>query len=115
MAIARHHGRLTFESEYQTKLGRRLPIEITFTYGSYCSRELIYAFAKDRTVEVDLREALEQERQCSQLRIEFIYSVLSHEIRTSLNLVSFSTSLLRRYNKQWSEKKKDLVSTAFSQ
>ena len=101
----KQHGSLTFESQYRTKAGRILSLEIAFIYGSYHGREFGCVFAREKTTEVELRSSLEQEKKSSQLRAQFI-CMLSHEIRTSLNLVSFSTSLLKRHSQQWTEDKK---------
>lgn len=101
----KQHGSLTFKSQYRTKVGRLLPVEIAFIYGSYHGTEFSCVFASEKTTEVKLREALKQEKKRSQLRAQFI-CILSHEIRTSLNLVLFSTSLLRRYSQQWTDEKK---------
>lgn len=60
---------------------------------------------KHKQAEVEIRQALEQEQELSEVRSHFI-SIISHEFRTSLNNISFSTSSLRRYGHQWPEEKK---------
>ncbi len=58
-----------------------------------------------KLAEVEIRQALEQEKEVSELRARFI-SIVSHEFRTPLNNISLSTSLLRRYSHQWTESEK---------
>ncbi|MUH01244.1 PAS domain S-box protein [Scytonema sp. UIC 10036] len=60
---------------------------------------------KHKQAEVDIRQALEQEKELSELRARFI-SIVSHEFRTPLNNISFSTSSLRRYGHKWTEEEK---------
>ncbi|GAB1543997.1 hypothetical protein NUACC21_66730 [Scytonema sp. NUACC21] len=60
---------------------------------------------KHKQAEVDIRQALEQEKELSELRARFI-SIVSHEFRTPLNNISFSTSSLRRYGYKWTEEEK---------
>lgn len=78
----RHQGHLTFKSQYRTKAGEKLPMEIAFSYYSCQDKEFGCAFARDHTAEVELCQALEQERKYSQRRAEF-NSILSHEIRNT--------------------------------
>lgn len=60
---------------------------------------------KHTQAEVEIRQALEQEKELSELRARFI-SIVSHEFRTPLNNISISTSSLRRYSHQWTESEK---------
>jgi len=60
---------------------------------------------KHKQAEVEIRQALEQEKELSELRARFI-SIVSHEFRTPLNNISISTSSLRRYSHQWTESEK---------
>jgi PAS domain S-box-containing protein len=60
---------------------------------------------KRKQAEVEIRQALEQEKELSELRARFI-SIVSHEFRTPLNNISISTSSLRRYSHQWTESEK---------
>jgi len=58
-----------------------------------------------KQAEIELRTTLEQERKLSQQRAHFV-SMVSHEFRKPLHLISFCTSLLKRRNHQWNEEKK---------
>lgn len=68
--------------------------------------------------ESELRQALEQAKRLSELRERFV-SMLCHQFRTPLNVVSFSADLLRRHIHQWSEEKNrsylDLIQAAVQQ
>jgi PAS domain S-box-containing protein len=52
-----------------------------------------------------IRRVLEQEKQLAEDRAQFV-SMVSHEFRSPLNVISYSTSLLKRHSHQWSDKKK---------
>ncbi|MBV6627247.1 MAG: PAS domain S-box protein [Rivularia sp. (in: Bacteria)] len=71
-----------------------------------------------KQAESELRQALEQARRLSELRQRFV-SMLCHQFRTPLNVVSFSSDLLRRNIHQWSEEKNhsylDLIQDAVEQ
>jgi len=68
--------------------------------------------------ESELRDSLEQSKQLSDLRAQFV-SMLCHQLRTPLNVVSFSNSVLKRHLDDWTgEKSKpllDRVQTAVEQ
>ncbi|MDF5732245.1 MAG: ATP-binding protein [Rhizonema sp. PD38] len=53
----------------------------------------------------ETRRILEQEKQLAEYRSHFV-SMVSHEFRSSLNIISYSTSLLKRHIHHWSEEKK---------
>jgi PAS domain S-box-containing protein len=57
-----------------------------------------------KQAESEVRLALEQAKQLSEMRERFV-SMLCHQFRTPLNVVSFSADLLRRHINQWSEEK----------
>ena len=57
-----------------------------------------------KQAESELRQTLEQARRLSELRQRFV-SMLCHQFRTPLNIVSFSSDLLKRNIHQWSEEK----------
>lgn len=71
-----------------------------------------------KLVEVELRATLEQEKEFSFLRACRV-SMACHEFCNPLNVVSFSTSLLRRHSHQWTESKKlqyfEYIQTAVEQ
>lgn len=54
--------------------------------------------------EVELKQALEQAKQVSELKERFV-SMLCHQFRTPLNIVSFSADLLKRHAHQWTDEK----------
>lgn len=65
--------------------------------------------------ESEVRQALEQAKKLSELRERFV-SMLCHQFRTPLNIVSFSSDLLKRHLHQWNEEKSrsylDLIQSA---
>lgn len=71
-----------------------------------------------KQAESEVRQALEQTKQFSELRERFV-SMLSHEFRTPLNVISFSADLLKRHFHQWTEEKNrsylDLIQLAVQQ
>ena len=68
--------------------------------------------------ESEVRQALEQAKRLSELRERFV-SMLCHQFRTPLNVVSFSADLLKRHIHQWTEEKNrsylDLIQVAVQQ
>ncbi|MBU7582862.1 MAG: HAMP domain-containing histidine kinase [Nostoc sp. TH1S01] len=66
----------------------------------------------------ELSQALEESKQLSELRSQFL-SMLSHQLRTPLNVVSFSNSLLQRHINEWTSEKTrpllDRIQTAVEQ
>lgn len=54
--------------------------------------------------EVEVRQALEQAKQLGILKERFV-SMLCHQFRTPLNIVSFCADLLKRHAHQWTEEK----------
>ncbi len=132
----KQQGSLTFESRYRTKGGRIFPVEITVIYVEYHGREFGCAFAREQanvalyTAQLkeanarlcqeigEIRATLEQEKEISFRRASYV-SMVCHEFRNPLNVVSFSTSLLRRHSHYWTESKKfqylDYIQTAVEQ
>ncbi|MBE9007660.1 PAS domain-containing sensor histidine kinase [Fortiea sp. LEGE XX443] len=49
-------------------------------------------------------QALERSKQISESKVQFV-STLSHQLRTPLNIVSFSNSLLKRHINEWTGEK----------
>jgi PAS domain S-box-containing protein len=58
-----------------------------------------------KQAEVEIRQALEQEKERGEQRARFV-SMIPHKFRNCLNIVSLSTSLLRRHSQKWTEEKK---------
>lgn len=67
---------------------------------------------------IEAVQVIEQAKQLSELRSRFL-SMLCHQFRSSLNIISFSNSLLKRYANKWTDDKKlpylDNVQTAVEQ
>ncbi len=68
--------------------------------------ELITAIdiTRQKNAEAEVHQALEQAKQLSELKERFV-SMLCHQFRTPLNIVSFSADLLKRHVHQWTEDK----------
>ncbi|MEC4818634.1 MAG: PAS domain S-box protein [Scytonema sp. PMC 1069.18] len=87
---------------------------------SNCSVELVTAIdiTDYKQAETEVRLALEQAKRLSELRERFV-SMLCHQFRTPLNVVSFSADLLKRHIHQWTEEKNrsylDLIQVAVQQ
>lgn len=71
-----------------------------------------------KLAEEEVRQALEQAKELSELRTRFV-AMVCHQFRTPLNVVSFSNSLLKRHMEQWTGEKKrpllDRIQTAVEQ
>lgn len=59
-----------------------------------------------KQTEAELREALEKEREISELRSSFV-SLVSHVLRTPLATIQSSAELLEHYSKTWLDEKKE--------
>lgn len=57
-----------------------------------------------KQAESDLYQALEHAKQVSEVRSQFM-SMVCHQFRTPLNVISFSNSLLKRHINEWMEEK----------
>lgn len=68
--------------------------------------ELLMAIdiTEHKRAEVEVRQALEQAKQIGILKERFV-SMLCHQFRTPLNIVSFCADLLKRHAHQWTEEK----------
>ncbi|NEU77163.1 PAS domain-containing sensor histidine kinase [Hassallia byssoidea VB512170] len=71
-----------------------------------------------KQAEFELCQALEQTKRLSEQKERFV-SMLCHQFRTPLNIVSFSADLLKRHIHKWSEEKKgsyfDLIQDGIKQ
>ena len=67
---------------------------------------------------IETIQTLEEAKQLSELRSRFL-SMLCHQFRSSLNIISFSNSLLKRYVNKWTDSNKlpylDNIQTAVEQ
>ncbi|MBD2677131.1 MULTISPECIES: PAS domain-containing sensor histidine kinase [Nostoc] len=70
--------------------------------GTVCSFRDI---TQRQQAEAEVRRILEQEKQLTEQRAQFV-SMVSHEFRTPLNIISYSTSLLKRHSHRWAQEKK---------
>lgn len=96
-----------FEKEYIRSDGSRVPVLVV-------SIQLVpeepdcVAFILDITerkrAEAEIRNALEQEKELNQLKSRFV-SMVSHEFRNPLNVISGYARMLRQRGSQWSEEK----------
>lgn len=68
--------------------------------------ELVTAIdiTEHKNAEAEVRQALEQAKQLSEIKERFV-SMLCHQFRTPLNIVSFSADLLKRHVNKWTEDK----------
>ncbi|MDF5727266.1 MAG: PAS domain-containing sensor histidine kinase [Rhizonema sp. PD38] len=57
-----------------------------------------------KQADLELRQALDQAKRLSELRERFV-SMLCHQFRTPLNVVSFSADLLKRHIHHWTQEK----------
>ncbi len=58
-----------------------------------------------KQAEEEIQKALEKERDLIELKSRFV-SMVSHEIRSPLNVILASTQILERYGEKWSNEKK---------
>ncbi len=96
-----------YEKEYIRADGSRVPVLVV-------SIQLVpeepdcVAFILDITerkrAEVEIRNALEQEKELNQLKSRFV-SMVSHEIRNPLNVITGYARILRQRGSQWSQEK----------
>ncbi len=59
-----------------------------------------------KQVELELNEALQQAKRVSEQKERFV-SMLCHQFRTPLNIISFSADLLKRHIQQWTVEKQN--------
>jgi PAS domain S-box-containing protein len=105
-----------------SKNGQEFYLDCNFTTIDFGGKPSIMITAFDvtkyRQAIVETQKALKAEQEQSKSKARFV-SMVSHEFRTPLNTISFSTSLLKRYLQQWTEKKQlkylDRLQTATEQ
>ena len=66
---------------------------------------IVRDITKRKRAEADIRNALEKEKELSELKSRFV-SMTSHEFRTPLTTILSSAELLESYSHKWTEKKK---------
>lgn len=76
------------------------------TYQQQAAAQVVVRDISDRkTIEAELRKALEKERELSELKSRII-TTISHEYRTPLTIIQSSAELLEHYDHKWSNEKK---------
>jgi signal transduction histidine kinase len=102
-------GSSRFEWICRNSSGAEFPIEAFSSTVEIGGRTLALAILQDiserKRAERELRNALERERELSQLKSSFI-SMVSHEYRNPLGIILSSTELLKRYHDRLSEAEK---------
>ncbi|BDI19767.1 hypothetical protein ANSO36C_55690 [Nostoc cf. commune SO-36] len=68
-------------------------------------RDANQQLCREKVLRQQVETALEQEKLLTEHRAHF-FSMLSHEFRTPLNIISLSASLLKRHLYRWTEEKK---------
>jgi PAS domain S-box-containing protein len=97
------------EVKILTKSGEERWLDCSFGRLEFEGKQALLVTAIDITqrkqAEVEIRQALEQEKERGEQRACFV-SMIPHKFRNCLNIVSLSTSLLRRHSQKWTEEKK---------
>jgi PAS domain S-box-containing protein len=97
------------EVKILTKSGEERWLDCSFGMFEFEGKQALLVTAIDITgrkqAEVENRQALEQEKERGKQRALFV-AMIPHKVRNWLNIVSLSTSLLRRHSKKWTEEKK---------
>jgi len=98
-----------FEKEFMRVDGRRVPVLMGVTVIETSTHLNCVAFVLDITqrkqAEAEIRNALEKERELNELKSRFV-SMVSHEFRNPLNLISGTAQLLARSDDKLSAQKK---------
>jgi PAS domain S-box-containing protein len=89
-----------FEWTHTHSSGRQIPCEVRVARMPAAGRHLVIGAISDITVrqqaEAELRSALQQEKELSQLKSNFV-NVVSHEFRTPLGVIMSSADILESY------------------
>jgi PAS domain S-box-containing protein len=97
------------EVKILTKSGEERWLDCSFGRLEFVGKQALLVTAIDITrrkqAEVEIHQALEQEKERSAQRARFV-SMIPHKFRNCLNIVSLSTSLLKRHSQKWTEEKK---------
>lgn len=105
---------LTNEIEviYVSQSGRKFPVSLTLTAMRNSSMEIegylgiAIDISERKKAEIDLRHALEKEKEVSELKSRFV-SIASHEFRTPLSTVLSSAYLISKYTESNDNNKRD--------
>lgn len=105
---------LTNEIEviYVSQSGKRFPVSLTLTAMRNSSMEIegylgiAIDISERKKAEIDLRHALEKEKEVSELKSRFV-SIASHEFRTPLSTVLSSAYLISKYTESNDNNKRD--------
>jgi PAS domain S-box-containing protein len=97
------------EVKILTKTGEECWLDCSIAITEFDGKPAILGTAIDITkrkqAETEIRNALAKEKELSELKSQFI-SMVSHEFRSPLNVISFSASSLQRFYSQWPTDKK---------
>ena len=93
-------GSTTFEWSQTHYLGHQVLMEVTLTHipdvGKNRMQAVVTDISERRRAEMELKRALERERELNQLKSNFI-STVSHEFRTPLGIIQSSAEILADY------------------
>ena len=100
IATCLREGQCRFEWVSRRADGSDVPLDIVLTSIQIDGRPIIQAMVTDisdrKRAEIELRKALERERELSALKSSFV-SMVSHEFRTPLGIIQSSADILADY------------------